>query len=522
MQGWINVDKYADVRPDVLFDLESLPWPLDDEIADEILLSQVLEHLSGNSDAFLSIMQEIYRVAKPGARIDIRMAHARHHDFFNDPTRSRPLNAQMFKHFDLALNESWQSKASSETPFAKYLKIDFSVEKIESWLNTDWSDKLESGEVSEEDIEQAAKSLNNVIELTQVLLRANKPFAPGKSLLAHEVLVIQRLGGMGDVVMALSALAAIKQAVKIPILLLTASSYVALCRQAPFIDGVFSDIVELEKYCIEHDLLDMKFCDWNPAKFGTSRFHQVDAFLLDLGLTLPDHAKTLALQPLAGECSQAVRGFLQALEKSNGKRIVLHPGISDANRTWPTEFWQSLLEMLKSRGYMAIMIGRSDAADGRSIASLPNNEYLDMTDKLSLSETVELLRHCDVLVSADSGPIQLAGATDIGIVGMYSVVAGRNRLPFRRGDPMHHAIAIAPDCAFAPCYPKINDPALVQKFCSDTGTAIHDVPAIFATWCLNDQPFQCVRSARSLEQVLAGIETLLSASADANEIASTQ
>ena len=48
------------------------------------------------------------------------------------------------------------------------------------------------------------------------------------------------------------------------------------------------------------------------------------------------------------------------------------------------------------------------------------------------------------LISPDSGPIQLAAATDIGIVGIYSVIAGANRLPYRHGAAMWRAVAVEP------------------------------------------------------------------------------
>ena len=39
--GWINVDKYADARPDYVMDLEVFPWSIADDSADEVLLSHV-------------------------------------------------------------------------------------------------------------------------------------------------------------------------------------------------------------------------------------------------------------------------------------------------------------------------------------------------------------------------------------------------------------------------------------------------------------------------------------------------
>ena len=43
MPGYINVDKYG--TPDVLKDLEELPWDWKDDSIEEILMVHVLEHL---------------------------------------------------------------------------------------------------------------------------------------------------------------------------------------------------------------------------------------------------------------------------------------------------------------------------------------------------------------------------------------------------------------------------------------------------------------------------------------------
>src|SRR5438128_1961143 len=81
--GYINVDKSG--SPDLKWDLEQFPWPWEDSSVDEIQLIRVLEHLGESTATFFKIIQELYRVCKNGAIIDIAVPHPRHDDFLGDP-----------------------------------------------------------------------------------------------------------------------------------------------------------------------------------------------------------------------------------------------------------------------------------------------------------------------------------------------------------------------------------------------------------------------------------------------------
>src|SRR5690242_6188134 len=90
--GYLNVDKYAACEPDRVVDLEAFPWPFADGSAEEILLTHVLEHLGRDTDTFLGIMKELYRVLSPGGKVEIRVPHPRSEGFLGDPTHVRPIS----------------------------------------------------------------------------------------------------------------------------------------------------------------------------------------------------------------------------------------------------------------------------------------------------------------------------------------------------------------------------------------------------------------------------------------------
>ena len=66
--GFLNVDSFAGCEPDMVVDLEQLPWPFASDSAERVLMSHVLEHLGQTPAVFLGIMQELYRVCRDGRR----------------------------------------------------------------------------------------------------------------------------------------------------------------------------------------------------------------------------------------------------------------------------------------------------------------------------------------------------------------------------------------------------------------------------------------------------------------------
>ena len=506
--GWINVDQYADARPDHVMDLEVFPWSIDDDSADEVLLSHVLEHLGGHSDVFLNVMKEIYRISKAGAKINIRVPDPRHDDYFSDPTHQRPVIPSLFQPLDLALNENWQSRGLPGTPLAKYLKIDFAQASVTQYLDERWLSAWKAGSINDEALALAARGSNNVVQWSEIVLEAKKPFAPGRSLARLDALIVKRTAGMGDVLMAMSALSAVKRAVGIKVFLETSPDYVALASSCPLIDGVFHNPQAVASFVQQSGMKDVKYIDWSPAHFGISRLHQVDAFLMSLGVTLADAYKGIELDLGDASRFERVAALLKTLPQDS-TRIVVHPGITDPNRTIPPQVWSDIIDLQRSAGHVVVVIGRSDGIDGRGVASLDQANTLDLTDTLNLLETIYVLRECDVLISGDSGPVQLAGASNIGIVGLYSVVSGANRLPYRPEVAASRSMGLSPSCPFHPCYPRMHDPDVLALFRREEGISDADIPSLFSRWCVNPDRYACLREPETPGAVERAVSALV-------------
>ena len=69
--GYINGDIVESLRPDIVIDLEKIPYPFKDECFDLIEADHVLEHLG---DPF-AVMGELHRLLKPSGKLVIRVPH---------------------------------------------------------------------------------------------------------------------------------------------------------------------------------------------------------------------------------------------------------------------------------------------------------------------------------------------------------------------------------------------------------------------------------------------------------------
>lgn len=64
----ITLDMDVNSRPDIVWDLENKPWPIEGNSFDQIHAYEVLEHLGRQGDwrGFFDDFAEIYRILKPG------------------------------------------------------------------------------------------------------------------------------------------------------------------------------------------------------------------------------------------------------------------------------------------------------------------------------------------------------------------------------------------------------------------------------------------------------------------------
>lgn len=296
----------------------------------------------------------------------------------------------------------------------------------------------------------------------------------------RNVHVVYRKYGMGDVAMALCAVNALSRT-GVEVIFRTSPLFFELALACPHVQDVTEDAWQA-----------IKVWDINSSALGIGALHEVDAFLREFGLedTNPLN-KTLELN-LPPEVIRKVSDLLT--RTPDNRRVLVFPSVSDPNRTLPLATWNALIEKLVEEGFEVILLGENNMIWKSFEVSKPPG-VIDLRNKLKILETVALMRRSACMVACDSGPIQLAGATEIGIVGIYSVASGTMRLPYRHGILAHAAVDLNPPCPMFPCYSQMHSREAWDKIQSLLDKGI-DKTEVYAKWCPAETNFSCMTSIK--------------------------
>jgi predicted SAM-dependent methyltransferase len=173
-EGWLNVDGFAACAPDLLMDIEATPWPLDTDAFEHVLLKHVLEHVGASFEVFAAVMRELHRVAAPGGLVEVHVPHVRHDSFWSDPTHVRAFTPLTFQMMSKRQNRAWIEARANYTMLALVMDVDFEVESAVQVYDPVWVARVNSGEISQDELRQAAAQSWNVARELQVKLRAVK------------------------------------------------------------------------------------------------------------------------------------------------------------------------------------------------------------------------------------------------------------------------------------------------------------------------------------------------------------
>lgn len=157
-EGFLNVDSDPSVNPDFLVDLELGLLPIDDNVVTEVKAYHILEHIGPN---FFKMLQELYRVCKNNAVIDVHVPHPRHDYFFGDPSHIRPITIEMMNRFSKKYNDLEKNNAGS-TLFAYYYNVDFEIFHYEYKFEPYFLDMIK--DKNDEEFNLMARLYNNVIQ----------------------------------------------------------------------------------------------------------------------------------------------------------------------------------------------------------------------------------------------------------------------------------------------------------------------------------------------------------------------
>lgn len=94
--GAVGIDILPAPGVDIVHDLNRFPWPLDENRFRTVVCSHVLEHLGD----LVSVLNEIHRVSRHGARVKIVTPHFSNLNSWEDPTHVHHFARRSFDFFD--------------------------------------------------------------------------------------------------------------------------------------------------------------------------------------------------------------------------------------------------------------------------------------------------------------------------------------------------------------------------------------------------------------------------------------
>jgi SAM-dependent methyltransferase len=117
--GAVGLDISADTDADIVHDLDELPYPIEDASFDQILMQDVIEHVREP----IRVFEELHRIARPGARIQLRTPHFSSILAYGDPTH---------RHYFSTI----AIRSLAEPRFAHYTDVRFRVVHVtlDLWL----------------------------------------------------------------------------------------------------------------------------------------------------------------------------------------------------------------------------------------------------------------------------------------------------------------------------------------------------------------------------------------------------
>lgn len=174
--------------------------------------------------------------------------------------------------------------------------------------------------------------------------------------------------------------------------------------------------------------------------------HEISSFLhlLKPFMEISDTGAAPQGIPISSDHSILVRHYLLPLA---GKRIIsVFPGGSIKQKIWGKDRFRDAIKLFIQRGYGVVLVGgEEDRSDADEISkALPS--VVNTCGKLSLAETSAVIRETVLLVTGDSGIMHIAGVLGTKVLALFGPSNAIKWAP-----RSEHSVVISPRIECSPC-----------------------------------------------------------------------
>jgi len=100
--GWCSIDNRAHPAVTLPWDLENMPWPLEDACAVQAFAGFVVARINPARWGFIAFMDELWRLLVPGGELTVVTYYGCNSRYQGDPAACNPCTEATFYHFDPA------------------------------------------------------------------------------------------------------------------------------------------------------------------------------------------------------------------------------------------------------------------------------------------------------------------------------------------------------------------------------------------------------------------------------------
>lgn len=142
LPGFVGVDRHS--AADVVHDLDRFPWPFENNSFSHI----VCKHSLGHLDNLVRVMEELHRIGRQGAIIEIVSPHFSSDNYFTDVTHKHPFGYRSLDYF--CVNRPCMYRYSE---IAKFKMVDVRISFVQAktfgskkarpnpmrWIGLEWA-----------------------------------------------------------------------------------------------------------------------------------------------------------------------------------------------------------------------------------------------------------------------------------------------------------------------------------------------------------------------------------------------
>jgi len=277
-------------------------------------------------------------------------------------------------------------------------------------------------------------------------------FRIGQHPPTEELNIFLNNGGLGDLVASL------------PAVLHAATQNTDVIVWAP------SYAVEFTRTILPSNIKVMDFRDVEQRNKYSSAVQTLSATHSPMRMHLTDFASTMIVDKILDPHEKNYLKFpVNTVDLSKyelpEKFVVLTPGYTAPVREWLPNIVNDIAKFIISKEYSVVFLGTDKTLTVAKFDNGKSVEYkghfdkgvdytlgLNLVNKTSLNEACAIMSRAKVVVGLDNGLLHLAGCTDVPIIGGFTNVEPKHRMPYRNDVLGHNYSPIVPpaslECRF--------------------------------------------------------------------------